>query len=56
MVYLARGIADVLQSEKTFKPWDVAAGTLIIREAGGIVMDINGSIMRTTKISKQILL
>ena len=25
------------------KPWDVAAGTLIVREAGGVVVDFDGS-------------
>ena len=25
------------------KPWDVAAGTLIVREAGGVVMDFEGN-------------
>ncbi|MBT8059314.1 MAG: hypothetical protein KJO33_06950, partial [Gammaproteobacteria bacterium] len=25
------------------KPWDVAAGALIVREAGGVVMDFEGT-------------
>ena len=25
------------------KPWDVAAGVLLVREAGGVVTDIDGS-------------
>jgi myo-inositol-1(or 4)-monophosphatase len=29
--------------EVALKPWDVAAGTLIVREAGGVVMDFDGS-------------
>lgn len=28
--------------EVGIKPWDVAAGALIVREAGGVVMDFNG--------------
>jgi myo-inositol-1(or 4)-monophosphatase len=24
------------------KPWDVAAGTLLVREAGGVVLDFKG--------------
>jgi myo-inositol-1(or 4)-monophosphatase len=29
--------------EVALKPWDVAAGALIVREAGGVVMDFDGS-------------
>jgi myo-inositol-1(or 4)-monophosphatase len=29
--------------ELGLKPWDVAAGTLIVREAGGVVLDFGGS-------------
>jgi myo-inositol-1(or 4)-monophosphatase len=29
--------------ELSLAPWDVAAGTLIVREAGGIVTDADGS-------------
>jgi myo-inositol-1(or 4)-monophosphatase len=25
------------------KPWDVAAGALIVREAGGVVLDFDGN-------------
>lgn len=28
--------------ELGLKPWDVAAGSLLIKEAGGIVCDLNG--------------
>jgi myo-inositol-1(or 4)-monophosphatase len=28
--------------EKNLKPWDIAAGTLLITEAGGIVGDFHG--------------
>jgi myo-inositol-1(or 4)-monophosphatase len=29
--------------ELSLAPWDMAAGTLIIREAGGVVTDLDGS-------------
>ncbi len=29
--------------EKALQPWDVAAGTLILKEAGGIALDYNGN-------------
>ena len=32
--------------ELKLKPWDVAAGTLIVREAGGIVSDLAGKPVR----------
>ncbi|MBN1114830.1 MAG: inositol monophosphatase [Oligoflexia bacterium] len=38
---LACGIYDGFY-EETLKPWDVAAGSLIITEAGGMVSDFNG--------------
>ena len=28
--------------ERNLKPWDIAAGILIVREAGGVVTDMNG--------------
>jgi myo-inositol-1(or 4)-monophosphatase len=28
--------------EMGIKPWDVAAGALIVREAGGVVLDFDG--------------
>ncbi|KYN12468.1 PREDICTED: inositol monophosphatase 2-like [Trachymyrmex cornetzi] len=44
MAYLARGIIDVLHADGVLKPWDIAAGTLLIREAGGTVIDSKGGI------------
>jgi myo-inositol-1(or 4)-monophosphatase len=28
--------------ERGLKPWDIAAGLLMVREAGGVVSDLNG--------------
>jgi len=42
MAYVARGVVDCFHIDY-LKPWDVAAGTLIIREAGGTVIDTKGS-------------
>ncbi|MDP7113863.1 MAG: inositol monophosphatase family protein [Myxococcota bacterium] len=42
LVTLASGALDGFW-EFGLKPWDVAAGTLIIREAGGVVTDLDGS-------------
>ncbi|XP_062562146.1 uncharacterized protein LOC134225804 [Armigeres subalbatus] len=39
--YLASGNLDAYSIEY-LKPWDIAAGAIIIREAGGVVMNING--------------
>lgn len=45
MAYIARGIVDCFQQEY-LQPWDVAAGTVIIREAGGSVVNMKGTITR----------
>lgn len=39
--YLAKGAIDAYNIED-LKPWDIAAGALILKEAGGIVMDVKG--------------
>ncbi|MDO8428826.1 MAG: inositol monophosphatase [Candidatus Diapherotrites archaeon] len=39
--YLAQGFLDGLM-EAAVKPWDIAAGKIIIEEAGGKVTDFNG--------------
>ena len=44
MAYVAQGIIDILYDDVFLKPWDVAAGTLLIREAGGTVIDSKGTI------------
>jgi len=41
LCYLAMGAVDIC-SMKGLKCWDVAAGILIIREAGGIVFELEG--------------
>lgn len=42
LAYVAAGRLDGYW-ELALQPWDIAAGALIVREAGGIVGDINGS-------------
>lgn len=42
LCYVAAGRLDAFW-ETGLKPWDLAAGTLIIRESGGIVSGLNGS-------------
>lgn len=41
LCYLAKGIIDCYTTED-LKPWDVAAGGIIISEAGGTISLING--------------
>ena len=41
LAYLAAGKMDVFW-EMYLKPWDIAAGVLVVREAGGMVSDFNG--------------
>jgi myo-inositol-1(or 4)-monophosphatase len=41
LAYVAAGRLDGFWEER-LKPWDVAAGTLIVREAGGRVTDLGG--------------
>ena len=43
MAYVARGAADCFHMDD-LKAWDIAAGTLIVREAGGTVIDTKGMI------------
>ena len=42
MAYLAAGRIDLLYSAPNPNRWDVAAGMLLIKEAGGILADKNG--------------
>jgi myo-inositol-1(or 4)-monophosphatase len=42
LAYVAAGQLDAYWAIN-LKPWDIAAGILLIKEAGGIVMDYNGS-------------
>jgi len=41
LAYVAAGRLDGFW-ERDLKPWDIAAGILLIREAGGYVSDLNG--------------
>jgi myo-inositol-1(or 4)-monophosphatase len=41
MAFIAAGRLDGYW-ERSLSPWDMAAGTIIVREAGGIVSGING--------------
>ena len=38
-VALAAGRLDLLYSSPNSNPWDIAAGALLIREAGGVLAD-----------------
>lgn len=41
LCYVARGLVDAYNVED-LKPWDIAAGALLVKEAGGIVIDKSG--------------
>ena len=45
LAYLAAGRVDVFFEYRTF-PWDIAAGVLLVSEAGGILSTIDGSPLR----------
>lgn len=45
LAYVARGAIDVFQMDG-LKPWDVAAGNLIVTEAGGTVIDTKGKVFK----------
>ena len=42
LAYLAAGRNDIF-FEYCLSPWDIAAGALLITEAGGIISDMNGA-------------
>lgn len=42
LAYLAAGRYDAFY-EMRLKPWDIAAGVLLVREAGGLISDFNGT-------------
>lgn len=53
LCFVARGIIDAYNVED-LKPWDIAAGALLVQEAGGIVIDKKGgsfNIMRPDVIT-----
>lgn len=39
--YVAHGVIDAYNIED-LKPWDIAAGALVVEEAGGVVVDVSG--------------
>ena len=41
MAYVAAGRLDAFW-EMGLQSWDIAAGTLLVREAGGLISDFNG--------------
>ncbi|MDE7169427.1 MAG: inositol monophosphatase [Mucispirillum sp.] len=41
LCYTAKGVFDIYYETK-LKPWDMAAGMIIVRESGGIVTHLNG--------------
>jgi myo-inositol-1(or 4)-monophosphatase len=43
LCYLAEGILDAFWEEDYLSPWDVAAGLLILREAGGVASRMDGT-------------
>lgn len=55
LCHVAMGAIEGYHSDNLM-PWDVAAGVLIIKEAGGIVIDTNGTslLCYLTRVSTQI--
>ena len=43
LCYLAEGVLDGFWEEDYLSPWDVAAGLVILREAGGMASRLDGS-------------
>jgi myo-inositol-1(or 4)-monophosphatase len=43
LCYLAEGILDAFWEEEYLSPWDVAAGLVILQEAGGVASRLDGS-------------
>ncbi|XP_015435719.1 PREDICTED: inositol monophosphatase 2-like [Dufourea novaeangliae] len=41
LAYVAKGALDCMQVDN-LQPWDIAAGVLIVREAGGTILDTKG--------------
>lgn len=52
LAFVAKGALDCVQMD-SLQPWDVAAAVLIIREAGGTVIDIKGTLIKLTKKKKR---
>ena len=49
MAYLAAGRTDVLYCAPNSNEWDIAAGMLLIKEAGGVLLDKNGKPVQSEK-------
>jgi myo-inositol-1(or 4)-monophosphatase len=49
LCYLAEGILDGFWEEEYLSPWDVAAGVLILQEAGGVATRLDGSALSLEK-------
>ncbi len=49
MAYLAAGRLDVLYSAPNAYEWDVSAGMLLIKEAGGVLLDKTGNPIESEK-------
>ena len=47
LAYVAAGRFDGFW-ERDLKPWDIAAGIVLVREAGGVVEEIEGGDVLTT--------
>lgn len=45
LAFVAKGALDCLYMD-SLQPWDIAAAVLIIREAGGTVIDIKGTLIK----------
>jgi len=55
LCHVAMGAVEGYHSDNLM-PWDVAAGVLIIKEAGGVVIDTNGIILFVPSIISLILI
>jgi len=49
LCYLAEGILDAFWEEDYLSPWDIAAGLLILQEAGGVATRLDGSAIDLAK-------
>ena len=45
LCYLSRGVCELFFEFRTF-PWDFAAGVILLREAGGVITDLDGVDMK----------
>lgn len=53
LAYVAKGAIDCFQMDH-LQPWDVAAGVLIICEAGGTVIDTKGALIKWVRERKNL--